>query len=347
MSKEISQNEIDQLVNVLTGSSAEPDLSSLGMGSGVREQKQVKTYDFKRPDKFSKEQVRTVQIMHESFARLASTTLSAQLRNMVDVNVQSVDQLTYEEYQRSLRPNTAVAIIDMHPLRGSAILEIDSSISFSIIDRLMGGNGESEEMNRELSDIEQIVIESIIVRILGNLREAWTQVIELNPRLAQIETNPQFAQIVSSNEMVILVAMSTKIGNVEGPMNLCIPYLTIEPIISKLSSQYLFTSIRKEATTENMNILRERLAAVNIPIIAEIGSVNFKLEDIVKLEVGDFVRLPNVSKKDPMVVKIGKRPKFECKPGLVGNKVAVQITKKLEEISMDDFEELTTEVEDL
>ena len=133
----------------------------------------------------------------------------------------------------------------MDPLKGSAILEIDPAMTFSIIDRLFGGQGEGAKFSRELTDIEQSVMEGIIVRVLGNLREAWSTVIDLRPRLGGIETNPQFAQIVPPTEMVVLVTLETKVGEVEGMMNLCIPYLTIEPIISKLSAQYWYSSVRR------------------------------------------------------------------------------------------------------
>ena len=207
--------------------------------------RKIKIYDFRRPDKFSKEQMRTVQNMHETFARLTTTSLSASLRILVNVHVASVDQLTYEEFIRSIPTTTTLAVVSMDPLKGQIILEIDPAVTFTIIDRLFGGAGEGSKLTRELTDIEHSVMEGIIVKILGNLREAWTQVIDLRPRLSQIEVNPQFAQIVPPTEMVVLVTLETKIGDVEGMMNLCIPYLTIEPIISKLSAQYWYSSDRK------------------------------------------------------------------------------------------------------
>ena len=222
MTEVLSQDEIDQLLNAIaSGDTASEEYKP------PADNRKIKMYDFKRPDKFSKEQIRTVQIMHETFARLTTTALSANLRSMVHVHVASVDQLTYEEFIRSLPSPTALAIINMDPLKGSAILEIDPAITFSIIERLFGGPGDGTKGQHELTDIEQSVMEGIIVRILGNVREAWAQVIDLRPRLGQIDTNPTFAQIVAPNEMVILVTLETKVGEVEGMMNFCIPYLTI------------------------------------------------------------------------------------------------------------------------
>lgn len=341
MTEVLSQDEIDQLLTAIsTGDMDSEDTQQ------VADRKNIKIYDFKRPDKFSKEQIRTVSIMHETFARLTTTSLSAQLRSLVHVHVASVDQLTYEEFIRSIPSPTALAVINMDPLKGSAILEIDPAITFTIIDRLFGGTGEGSKVNRELSEIEQSVMESIIVRILGNMREAWSQVIDLRPRLGQIETNPQFAQIVPPTEMVVLVTLETKVEDVEGMMNFCIPYMTIEPIISKLSAQYWYSSVRRGATTENLNILRERLSSIGVSLVAEVGSMNLPVRDVISLTQGDIIRLQNTRVNDPMTLKIGNRPKFECRPGVVGSKVAVQITKKLEDIQQEEFEELSAEGEE-
>ena len=341
MNEVLSQDEIDQLLTAISTGDIESEEVS-----HATDQRKIKIYDFKRPDKFSKEQIRTVSIMHETFARLTTTALSAQLRSMVHVHVASVDQLTYEEFIRSIPNPTTLGIINMDPLKGSAVLEIDPAITFSIIDRLFGGQGEGTKVQRDLSDIEQSVMEGIIVRILGNLREAWSQVIDLRPRLGQIETNPQFAQIVPPTEMVVLVTLETKVGEVEGMMNFCIPYLTIEPIISKLSAQYMYSTVRSGATTENLNILKERLSTVRVKVVAEIGSINLTVRDVLSLRAGDVIRLQDTRTTDPMVLKVGNRKKFLCRPGLVGNKVAVQITQKLEDVEKEEFEELAVEGEE-
>ena len=205
MTEVLSQDEIDQLLTAI--SSGDSDTDDFKPVSDTRK---IKIYDFKRPDKFSKEQLRTVSNMHETFARLTTTSLSAQLRSLVHVHVASVDQLTYEEFIRSIPTPTTLAVVNMDPLKGNAILEIDPAITFCIIDRLFGGRGiTGSNKNRDLTDIEQSVMEGIIVRILANMREAWTQVIDLRPRLGQIETNPQFAQIVPPSEMVVLITLET------------------------------------------------------------------------------------------------------------------------------------------
>ena len=327
MTEILSQDEIDALLTAI--SAGEVDTTDY---SAAKEQRKVKIYDFRRPDKFSKDQIRTLQMMHETFARLTTTALSAQLRALVSVHVASVDQLTYEEFVRSIPNPTTLAVINMDPLKGSAVLEIDPSITFTIIDKLFGGSGDSARITRELTDIELSVMEGIIVRILGNLRESWSNVIDLRPRLGNIETNPQFAQIVPPNDMVVLVTLETKVGDVEGMTNLCIPYITIEPIISKLSAQYWYSSIRKGVTDENLATIQARLETVELLVVAEVGEVPITVSEILGITLGDVIKLPDTKIDSDMILKVGGRRKYKCRPGLIGNRIAVQIGEQIDEI---------------
>ncbi len=327
MTEILSQDEIDALLAAISTGEVESEEPKSAI-----DKRKVKIYDFKRPDKFSKDQLRTLQMIHETFARLSTTSLSAQLRALVSVHVASVDQLTYEEFIRSIPNPTTLGIINMDPLKGSAIFEIDPSITFTIIDRLFGGEGQPMKTNRELTEIEQSVMESIIVRLLTNLREAWATVIDLRPRLSQIETNPQFAQIVPPTDMVVLTTFETKVGEVEGMMNFCIPYITIEPIVTKLSAQYWYSSIRKGASSENFEMIKERLNTVYLPVSVELGSTELPVRDILQLKVGDVIKLDTKVTAD-LKVKVVDRVKFTAKAGIVGVKKAVQITGIIEEIS--------------
>ncbi len=338
MNEVLSQDEIDQLLMAISSGETETDDYK-----PVSDTRKIKIYDFRRPDKFSKEQIRTVSIMHETFARLTTTSLSAQLRSLVHVHVASVDQLTYEEFIRSIPTPTTLAVINMDPLKGNAVLEIDPSITFSMIDRLFGGTGQGTKVQRDLTDIEQSVMEGIIVRILANMREAWTQVIDLRPRLGQIETNPQFAQIVPPSEMVVLVTLETKVGDEEGMMNFCIPYITIEPIISKLSSQFWFSSVRRSSTTQYLGVLKEKLSTVDMDVVAEIGSINLPIRDVLGLRTGDIIRLSNTRVGDPLTLSVGNRQKFLCQPGVIGKKMAVQVIGKIKQAESEEFEELSVE----
>jgi flagellar motor switch protein FliM len=179
------------------------------------------------------------------------------------------------------------------------------------------------------------------------MREAWTTVIDLRPRLGQIDTNPQFAQIVPPTEMVVLVTLETRIGEVEGMMNFCVPYLTIEPIISKLSAQFWYSSVRRNATSENLNVLKEKLASVDVNVVAEIGKIEIPVRDVLSLQSGDVIRLFKTRVDEPYSLNIGSKPKFLCRPGMIGKKLAVQIVKKIAEVNQEEFEELTADGEGL
>lgn len=341
MTDMLSQDEIDQLLTAISSGDTEPeDFRS------INDNRKMKIYDFKRPDKFSTEQTRTIKMMHETFARQTTTTLSAQLRTLAHVHVATVEQLTYEEFIRSIPTPTTIAIVNMDPLPGSAVLEIDPSITFSIIDRLFGGKGQSIKIQRELTDIESSVMEGIIVKILANVRESWNTVIDLRPRLNTIETTPQFAQIIPPNDIVILVTLEVKVGDEEGMMNFCIPYVTVEPVVSKLSTQYWFTSARRSSTSQHLSVLKNRLSGVEIDVSAQVGSLDIAIRDVLSLKVGDVIRIPSAQVGDPFTVSIGTRKKFYCQPGILNNRLAVQILSKIEDITEEDFEDLSEEGED-
>jgi flagellar motor switch protein FliM len=258
----------------------------------TKAQRTVNIYDFRRPDKFSKEQIRTVQNMHETFARLTTTTLSASMRALVHVHVASVDQLTYEEFIRSIPTPTTLAVVSMDPLKGQAILEIDPSITFTIIDRLFGGSGEGAKLNRELTDIEHSVMEGIILRLLGNLRECWSYILDMKPRLSQIETNPMFAQIVPPSEMILLVTLETEVGEVQGMMNLCFPYMTIEPIVPKLSAQFWYSSARRPPAPATLQTLLGHLSGIDVPAELLVEGERLSLRELGALRKGSLVALP-------------------------------------------------------
>ncbi len=341
MTEILSQDEIDALLTAVsspnsTTSDEENAIASVKMN---RNKKRLKVYDFRRPDKFSKDQVRTLQMIHETFARLTTTSLAAQLRSLVQVHVVSVDQLTYEEFTRSIPSPTTLGIVNMDPLKGSAIVEIDPAITFSIIDRLFGGKGETLKNNRELTDIEMSVIEGILVRLLGNLRESWSNMTDLRPRLGNIETNPQFVGIVPPNSMVILTTFDTKIGDVEGMINFCIPYITIEPIISKLSAQYWYSAVNTNITTEHIHFIKQQINDIKLTIIAQLAETTLSFSEVSQLKVGDVIRFDTNVKADVHVF-IGRNVKFKAKAGAFGSRRAVQLHEVLGTFKEEDLHEL-------
>ena len=274
--------------------------------------------------------------MHETFARLTTTALSARLRTLVHVHVGSVDQLTYEEFIKSIPNPTVLSVIDMMPLKGNAVLEMDPGITFAMIDRLFGGKGTLSNLNRELSEIEVSVMERIVLRILNDLKEAWANVVDLKPRLGAMESNPQFVQIVPPNDMVVLITLETRVGDVEGMTNLCIPYITIEPIISKLSAQFWYSSVHKATTDESIAAIKDRLNLVKMPVMAELGSARISVQEMLALSKGDVIKLDQKTGEDAKLI-VANRPKYLCRPGVFGKTMAVKVTKVLEDSFSDDL----------
>lgn len=359
MTEVLSQEEIDALLTAIssgeadkaapapaTGAPAEAaaaESDSAGVTATVKaglrpeKRRRIKIYDFKRPDKFSKDQIRTLQMMHEAFARLTTTALSARLRTLVGVHVSSVDQLTYEEFIKSIPNPTTLAVIDMSPLKGNAVLEMDPAITFSMIDRLFGGKGKPISLSREMTDIERGVIERIILRILNDLKEAWANVVDLRPRLSQFEANPQFVQIVPPNDMAVLITLDTRVGEVEGLTNFCIPYITLEPIISKLSAQYWYSSIRRGSSGDAIESIKGRLSKTPVPVVAVLGYAHVTMRELLTLSKGDTLPLEETISSEATLF-VQNRPKFKCRPGLVrGSKMGVQLTRQVEEIYSDDL----------
>ena len=326
MADVLSQNEIDELLSAIsTGVVNAENIKQ------EQKQKKIKLYDFKRPDKFSKDQIRTLYMLHENFARLLNTYLSAHLRTMVQVSVASVDQLTYEEFIRSMPNPSVISIFEMRPLSGNALMEINPSIVFSIIDRLFGGVGTPPAKPRELTDIEQSIVARLVNKALESLSEAWRQVVNIEPRLEVIESNPQFTQIVPPNDMVVIITLHTRIAQTEGFINLCIPYLVLEPIMPKLTTSFwVASSIARAGSKTNVTQMQKKLERTLVPLMVELGKINVTVGEMLDLTVGDVIRLDSkVNEELPII--IGQHQKFKCKPGSSNNRIAVQITQVVPE----------------
>ncbi|MDR1875271.1 MAG: flagellar motor switch protein FliM [Synergistaceae bacterium] len=320
----LSQSEIDSLLSALTSGSM--DLDSMTRDSG---EYKIKVYDFKRPDKFSKDQLRAIQMIHEAFARQLTTVMSTLIRSMVSAEVASVDQLAYEEFVNSLVQPTVIGTLEMYPFNGNALIEINPNLVFAIIDRLLGGKGEFSGKARELTDIEKTVTERVLMRMLELLEESWSTVVDVRFRFESMESNPFFVQICPPRDMVLLVIMKLKVGEVEGMISLCIPYFLMEPVIDKLSSQQWFVSTSRKSDESVRENLVKALNGVKIPMALELGHTVLSLADICSLEVGDVIRLDEGVGSD-VDVRVGNYVRFRAKPGTVEGYLAAEITGKID-----------------
>jgi flagellar motor switch protein FliM len=299
------------------------DLDSMTRDSG---EYKIKVYDFKRPDKFSKDQLRAIQMIHESFARQLTTVMSTLIRSIVSAEVASVDQLAYEEFVNSLVQPTVIGTLEMYPFNGNALIEINPNLVFAIIDRLLGGNGEFTGKTRELTDIEKTVIERVLMRMLELLEESWSTVVDVRFRLEGMESNPFFVQICPPRDMVLLVIMKVNVADVEGMLSICIPYFLMEPVIDKLSSQQWFVSTSRKGDEGEKDLLEKTLGRVKVPVAMELGHTILSLVDVYGLEAGDVIKLDEASDSD-INVRVGNRIRFKAKPGTVEGRLAGEVTE--------------------
>ncbi len=321
MSDILSQAEIDSLLSALQ--SGEVDAEAM---REEEESRKIRNYDFRRPDKFSKDQLNTIEVIYENYCRLFATVLSGTLRNRVIAQVASVDQVTYEEFVRSIPNPTILNIFSLPPLEGKGILEINPIIGLSVIDRLFGGPGLSTAKGRPLTEIEKSVMERISDKILYLFKEAWSSLLDLEAILETIEINPQFSQIISPQEMVVIITINTQVGEIEGFVNICIPCLMLEPISSKLNTKFWFTSSERSLPDEKVKSLKNVVETTVVPVSAYVGKSDATIREIMGLQVGDVITLDTNKYKD-YEIYVGSRLKFYGQPGMLGNKLAVKITK--------------------
>lgn len=325
MSEVLTQEEIDALLGALTR--GEVDAEELKQ---EQSKKKVRVYDFRRPNKFSKEQIHTLQVIFENYSRSLGTYFSAQLRTPVTVEVLSVEQITYDEFVRSINNPTILAIFSLPPLDGNAILEINLDLGFAILDRMFGGPGATIDKVRGLTEIEETVMDRVCNKMLYYLEEPWATIAPLKPMLERIDSNPQFTQIVSPGEMVVIVSLETYIGDVMGVINVCIPFIVLEPIITKLNVNYYYASSVKQRDPGDTKAIRNRLQETKIPVRVVLGNTVITIADLIELNVGDVVPLDRRIDEELEVV-IGSKTKFYAKPGTLSNRMAVQITRVVEE----------------
>ena len=296
--------------------------------------KKGKIYDFKRQTKFSKEQLGTIQLIHETYARLIGTYLSTQLRAYAQATIISVDQLTFEEFIRSIYSPSFITGFKSEKLDGKALMDINLNVVFTILDRLLGGNGTPLSTLRQLTEIEIQIMQRIVSRLLGALREAWINVVDLTPSIEFIESNPQFAQIVPPGDMVLSIVLEIKIHDVTGLLNLCVPYNTVEPIAAKLNAASWFAAIRKEPLTTNVKAITRQVRNVDLPVTVELGTATVTLQDVLNLQIGDILVTDRLVKED-LDIRVGEQIKFRGRPGILGKKMAISINQVIQPLEED------------
>ena len=324
MGEVLSQNEIDSLLQAL--SSGELDVEDMKEEG----RKHVKNYDFARPAKFSKEHLRTMEIIFEHYGRLLSTNLPVYLRKNIQVEVMNSEAVTYSEFSNALSNPVILGIVNFTPLRGSIIVELASNLGYAMVDRMLGGSGVPLEKARDFSEIELLIIERIMNVCTNLLREPWHNVIDIHPRLERIETNSQFAQIISPSEMIAIITINLKMGDVEGLMNICLPYLTLEEVMDKLNTKYWYSIMQNKDEEQYVEVIESLIAKAPIPIKAVLGNSEISVNDFINLQVGDIIRLDR-GVDEELSIYVGNIRKFKALPGAMDEAYAVRITSVVRE----------------
>ena len=324
MGEVLSQSEIDNLLAAL--SSGELDVDQMQDPSD----KQGKDYDFKRPAKFSKEHLRTLEIIYEHYGRLISTNLPVYLRKNVQVSVASSETVTFSEFTNALSNPVILGIVDFNPLNGNAIIELSSNLGFAMIDRMLGGQGVPLEKSRDFSDIEMTILQKLMVICMQLMREPWRNVAEINPMMERIETNAQFAQVIAPSDMVAIISLSVKIGEAEGFMNICLPYFTLEDVMDKLNTKYWYSTMQKNDNENYEEHLEVLIKKIDVPVKAILGRSQVSVNDFLNLQVGDIIRLDSRVDSE-MDVFVGNIQKFKALPGSSKDNYAVRITSVIRE----------------
>ena len=322
----LSQDEIDNLLKAL--SSGELDVEEM---KGTDE-KQVKNYDFARPSKFSKEHLRTLEIIFEHYGRLLSTNLPVYLRKNVQVEVMNSEAVTYSEFSNALSNPVLLGVVSMKPLAGNMVMEMASNLGFAIVDRLLGGTGTALDKERDFSEIELTIIERIFSICVNLLKEPWENVIKVTPRLERIETNSQFAQIISPTETIAIITINLKIGDVEGLMNVCLPYTLLEPVMDKLNTKIWFSNMQEKDPTMYCEVIENVISKTKVPIKAILGESKVNVSDFVNLQIGDIIKIDKKVDQE-LDVYVGNIKKFNALPGYFEDKYAVRITDVIREES--------------
>ncbi|SFF96347.1 flagellar motor switch protein FliM [Desulfotomaculum arcticum] len=332
MQEVLSQSEIDSLLQALnTGNIPVQELQH-AEDTTTR----LKSYDFRRPNKFSKEHLRTLEMLHQHYARHLSSFLSGYLSTNINIELASVGQIIFDEFIRSIPTPTILTIFELKPLNGPAIFEANTNFIFPVIDLMFGGNGTVTDLNRELTDIEIQVTKKIMNRILEYLVPTWKDIVEIKPEVRTIETNPRLQQLYSPNEVVALLTFTITLGeNDQGMMNLCLPYMVLDEVVSMLSVRQQFVRQFSSATKDDYDKLLHWLGYSAIEITAVIGEAEIQVEDFLQIQVGDVVVLDRNVNND-LDVYIGDKLKFGAQVGSVGDKLAIQVVSLFEGEGTDD-----------
>jgi flagellar motor switch protein FliM len=286
----------------------------------------VKPYDFRRPDKFSKDHLRAIRNVHETFARITGSALTSFLRTTTTVQLTSVAQVVYADYIQQLASPTVVNLVELQPLVGRIVVEMDLGITLAMLDRMMGGPGRAGPPRGELTDIEVVLIRSLSKTVVSGLKDAWSVVTSLQPVLNDTVLSPEFVQAALPSDIAALMLFEVHALDMSGVISVCVPHPVIEPIMHSLSTQLWFASTRRGGSEGDRTRLEGALASVVLPVSVELGTTVLSVSDLLSIRPGDVLRLDRVADTD-LVISVGDQRRFRGRPGTIGGNRAIQVTE--------------------
>jgi flagellar motor switch protein FliM len=301
-----------------------------------KENVQVKKYDFRSPKKFSKDVISTIEMVHDSYARIISSFLTAQIRTNVQAKVAIVDQVTYEEFIRSVSSPTILSTYIMPPFTGTLLMETSPQFVFQILDIMFGGAGTIAFKAREFTEIEKSVIRSINEKLIENLKLAWEDIMDVQPQFLDIETNPALNQTMAPSEPVAIVTLSIKINGVQTYINMCIPYMAIEKVMDKMMIRYRFSGLSSEEDNSIRQRMEKRVQGVHLDLKTVLGNTNIPIRSFLDLQVGDVIQLDKKA-GDPLETYVEGMLHYKVLPGTLSKKKAVQIVEIIDK-DVDEYE---------
>lgn len=328
MADVLSQNEIDELLGALNSGSF--DMEQADTSQENKNGHKIKEYDFKRPSKFAKEHLKTLELIYENYARSLGSFLSATLRTSAHIEVINSEALTYKEFTNSLSNPVILGVVDASPLKGSILVKMSTKVGYSIIDRILGGEGKCLKELRDFTEIEKNLLNNTLEHIVSLMAEPWQNISNVTPILERIETNMQFAEIIEPNEMIALVTLNLNIGETEGMLNICIPYLVIEPLMDLLNTKHLYSTHKSVEQDNYKALLENRLQISEIPVKGILGKTYITVKEFLELNKGDVIRLDSYVSSD-LNIMVGDIFKFTGKPGISKKYNALKITSVIRE----------------
>lgn len=328
----LSQREIDALLNADVSDMGSESVVAMPAPSRVEAGKRIKLYDFRHPEKLSKEQLRGLQIIQQGVAGAMAANFSARLRAPVEARLSALERGIYEEYVAQIGTNSVVIIIDMSPLQGYAVTAFGLDVAFGIIDRLLGGKGKrnARVLNRDLTDIEVALIRHIGMDIARALVEPWMRVVELTPDVSELALGPQVMHAIPPSEFVITAWYEVRFAEQTGGISLCFPLTILEQILPKLTGQSIFDNRPSRNLTEDSKVQDDQLMPVSVLARAMLGGAKVDASDLAALSPGDVIVLDSLA-ADPLRVMVGNCERFAGFPGTKGRKMALQVSGRVDD----------------